>query len=80
MIERAARKRKALIIQLQGRICAVPLTHVIETMRPLPIQQLAGVPSFIKGVAIVRGIATPVVDLSAVLGVPDGRFINTCAT
>ena len=61
---------KALIVGLESRICAVPLSHVIETMRPLPIEPLAGVPSFVRGVAIIRGIPTPVVDLGAVLGTP----------
>ena len=78
MIERAA-GRKALIVGLQGRICAVPLKHVIETMRPLPIEPLSGVPSFVRGVAIIRGIPTPVVDLGAVLGTPNElaeRFVT----
>src|SRR5713226_1975385 len=78
MIERAA-GRKALIVGLQGRICAVPLKHVIETMRPLPIEPLSGVPSFVRGVAIIRGTPTHVVDLGAVLGTPNElaeRFVT----
>ncbi len=78
MIERAA-GRKALIVGLQGRICAVPLKHVIETMRPLPVEPLSGVPSFVRGVSIIRGIPTPVVDLGAVLGTPNElaeRFVT----
>lgn len=62
--------RKALILGVQRRMCAVPLAHVIETMRPLPTEAISGVPSFVLGVAIVRGIPTPVVDLGAVLGAP----------
>jgi purine-binding chemotaxis protein CheW len=46
------------------------LPYVIETLRPLPIEPLAGVPSFVRGVAIIRGIPTPVVDLGSVLGTP----------
>jgi len=78
MIERAA-GRKALIVGRQGRICAVPLKHVIETMRPLPVEPLSGVPSFVRGVSIIRGIPTPVVDLGAVLGTPNElaeRFVT----
>ena len=60
--------RKSLIIGVQTRMCAVPLSHVIETMRPLPTEAVSGSPSFVLGVAIVRGIPTPVVDLGAVLG------------
>lgn len=62
--------RKALILGVQRRMCAVPLAHVVETMRPLPTEAISGVPSFVLGVAIVRGIPTPVVDLGAVLGAP----------
>src|SRR5882724_703813 len=68
MAERIAVKRKALIVEIESRVCALPLAHVIETMRPLPIESLADVPSFVRGVAIIRGIPTPVVDLGAMLG------------
>jgi len=68
MAERIAVKRKALIVEIESRVCALPLAHVIETMRPLPIESLADVPSFVSGVAIIRGIPTPVVDLGAMLG------------
>jgi purine-binding chemotaxis protein CheW len=47
--------------------CAVPLEHVTETMRPLAISPMAGVPSFIQGLALVRGIPTPVVNVAALL-------------
>ena len=66
----AAGIRKALIVRLRGCVCAVPLTHVIETMRPLPVEPISGVPSFVRGISIIRGIPTPVVDLGAILGTP----------
>jgi purine-binding chemotaxis protein CheW len=56
----------------------LPLLHVIETMRPLPVEPVRGVPSFVKGVSAIRGIPTPVVSLGAVLGTADAtteRFI-----
>ena len=72
--------RKALILGVQTRVCAVPLSHVIETMRPLPTEAISGTPSFVLGVAVVRGIPTPVVDLGAVLGASSGhkggRFVT----
>ena len=80
--ERAAVTKKALIVGLQGRVCAVPLAYVIETMRPLPIEPLPGVPSFVQGVAIIRGIPTPVISLGAVLGTSDEvaeRFVTVRA-
>jgi purine-binding chemotaxis protein CheW len=59
--------------------CALPLGQVIETLRPLPVEPLAGlcshgessaaaVPRFVLGVAIIRGSATPVLDAGQLLG------------
>ncbi len=70
MIERAPGIRKALIVGLKSCVCALPLAQVIETMRPLPVEPISGVPSFVQGISIIRGIPTPVVDLRAVLGTP----------
>lgn len=70
MIERAPGIRKALIVGLKSCVCALPLAQVIETMRPLPVEPISGVPSFVQGISIIRGIPTPVVDLGAVLGTP----------
>jgi purine-binding chemotaxis protein CheW len=42
-------------------------------MRPLPVEPIPGVPSFVQGVSVIRGIPTPVVDLGAVLGSPRER-------
>ena len=81
--ERVGGPAKALIVAVENRVCAVPLQHVIETMRPLPIEIIADVPSFVLGVAIIRGIPTPVVDLGAVLGLsshsPTERFVTVRA-
>jgi purine-binding chemotaxis protein CheW len=49
-------------------LCAVPLGHVIETMRPLTIEPLPNVPSFVLGIAIIRGDVVPVVDAALLLG------------
>lgn len=71
---RRARGRVAsLVCQVATRICALPLGAVIETMRPLPIEPLAGAPDFIAGMAIVRGEPVPVVDAARLLGAGAGR-------
>lgn len=79
----SAAREKALIVEVEERVCAVPLANVIETMRPLPIEAISGAPSFVRGVAIIRGIPTPVVDLGAILGMPKessaGRFVTVRA-
>jgi purine-binding chemotaxis protein CheW len=71
--------RPALFVGVSNSVCALPLTHVIETMRPLPIETIAGAPPYVCGASIVRGVATPVVDLGLVLGIPEAaarRFVT----
>jgi len=51
----------------------VPIRYIVETMRPLAIQALASCPTAIRGLAIIRGLPTPVVDVANLLGLnPDG--------
>ena len=72
------RPRPLLLTRVGPHLCAVPIEHVIETMRPLPIEGLANAPSFVLGVAIVRGCPVPVVDTGALLGTPrasSSRFV-----
>jgi purine-binding chemotaxis protein CheW len=60
-------------------LCALPLEQVVETMRPLETMPLSNVPSFIKGLALVRGVPTPVVDAASLLnGQPSSptRFVS----
>jgi purine-binding chemotaxis protein CheW len=59
---------KTLVVRAQAYLCALPLHVVIETMRPLPIEPLAGVPPYVSGMSIVRGEPTPVIDLALLLG------------
>jgi purine-binding chemotaxis protein CheW len=74
---------RVLVVEVKERFCALPLGQVIETMRPLPVETLAGLPPFVTGVATIRGIPTPVVDLGAILGVSDDstgqRFVTVRA-
>jgi purine-binding chemotaxis protein CheW len=79
MTDAFSRKNRTLVVGLKGRLCAVPLTHVTEIMRPLSVEPISDVPSFVKGISIIRGIPTPVVDLGALLGMPNGvagRFVT----
>jgi purine-binding chemotaxis protein CheW len=59
---------KTLVVRAQAYLCALPLGLVVETMRPLPVEPLAGVPPFVRGMSIVRGEPTPVIDLAMLLG------------
>ncbi len=68
-----------LIVAAGARYCAFPLECVDETMRPLAIEPVAGTPDFVRGVAVIRGAAIPVVDLQALLGTASrsfGRFVT----
>jgi purine-binding chemotaxis protein CheW len=58
---------QSLVCRVGELLCALPLTHVGETMRALPAEPLAGVPAFVRGLAIVRGRPTPVIDAGSLL-------------
>jgi purine-binding chemotaxis protein CheW len=64
--QRPARPQ-ALLVRGGDRLCAIPLDHVVETMRPLPTASLDGAPPFVLGVSVVRGEPVPVVDLARAL-------------
>jgi chemotaxis signal transduction protein len=38
-----------------GRFSGLPLEHVVEVMRPLPLEQVAEAREFVRGMSIVRG-------------------------
>lgn len=40
---------------------------MVETLRPLAIEPVAGAPAFVRGLSVIRGAPTPVVDLGALL-------------
>ncbi len=70
-----------LVVMVGARACAFPLQHVAETMRPIPIEPIAGAPGFVCGVSVIRGLPMPVVDLKALLENSDnspsyGRFVT----
>jgi purine-binding chemotaxis protein CheW len=57
-----------LVCRVRRYFCALPLAHVVETMRPLPIEPLTTALELVTGVAIIRGAPVPVVDLGSLLG------------
>lgn len=60
----------ALFCRARARLCALPLNDVVETMRPLPVTGVPGVPPFVRGVSVIRGAPVPVVDVGGLLGDP----------
>jgi len=73
-----ADRQPALLVRAADRLCAVPIAHVIEVMRPLPVERMSGAPSFVQGLAIIRGTPMPVVDLGVLTGgrPASGRFVT----
>jgi purine-binding chemotaxis protein CheW len=47
------------------------LCDVVETLRPLTLSPLAGLPPFVRGLSIVRGAAIPVIDACRLLAQPE---------
>jgi len=56
-----------LVVVAQGKRYALPLDHVLETMRPLPVEPVANAAPYVLGVSVIRGMPVPVVDLGALL-------------
>jgi purine-binding chemotaxis protein CheW len=67
-VVRAGDERRFLLCRIGPVIGALALEHVRETLRPLPIAPLAGVPEFVLGCSILRGQAVPVVDACRLVG------------
>jgi purine-binding chemotaxis protein CheW len=66
--EAGANRAMWLICRVSTRVCALPLDAVVETMRPLVVEPVAGAPGFVSGLSIVRGEPIPVVDAARLLG------------
>jgi purine-binding chemotaxis protein CheW len=68
-----------LVVDAGSRLCAIPIADVVETMRPLEVESVPGMPRFLMGIAIIRGSPIPVVALGELLGTrqdkPIGRYV-----
>jgi purine-binding chemotaxis protein CheW len=60
-------ERAVLVVRAGSWTCALPLECVLETMRMLPRQDLAGAPSYVLGASLIRGVAVPVMSLAGLL-------------
>ena len=68
----------SLLCRVGTLLCAFPLEHVAETMRPMPVEVVPGAPEYVAGMSIVRGEALPVVALARLFGGEDdaaGRLV-----
>lgn len=62
-----------LLVRTLKWYCAFPVEAVRETCRPLPFQAVQGVPPFVRGVSVIRGVSTPVLHLGMMLSGEDYR-------
>lgn len=70
-----------LLVRAGAQLCALPLEQVDETMRPQPVRAVSGVPHFVRGVAVLRGLPVPVIDAASAIGQPEStsrgsRFVT----
>src|SRR6266700_1255541 len=56
-----------LLCRTGPHMYAVPLEHVIECMRVLPIDAIRAAPQYVRGLSIIRGSPVPVVDPGVLL-------------
>jgi purine-binding chemotaxis protein CheW len=63
-----ARRASWLLCRAGTLLCAIPLEHVIEILRVLPIEAVAGAPRYVRGLCVIRGAAVPVVDTGLLIG------------
>jgi purine-binding chemotaxis protein CheW len=57
-----------LVLRCGALLAALPITQVVEVFRPLALEPLGEAPDFVRGVALVRGSPTAVLDLRRLLG------------
>ena len=70
---------RVLLVRAGSVLCALPFAHVVETMRPLPVDAIGSSPAWVRGLALVRGEPTLVVDLALLLGAGESsprRFVS----
>lgn len=58
---------RVLLIRCGDSACALPLHGLGEVMRPLPLELAPRAPAFVLGVAVVRGVSVPVVNLTSLV-------------
>ena len=71
---------RLLLCRVGSKVCGLPLAQVLETLRPLPVEPLAELPRFVRGLSLIRGRPTPVVDARTLLGSDDRRAAGRYVT
>lgn len=58
----------SLVCRAGPVMCAFPVTHVIETMRPLPVEPVPDDHAYVRGRSIIRGGPVTVLDIARMFG------------
>ncbi|HTV87439.1 MAG TPA: chemotaxis protein CheW [Stellaceae bacterium] len=62
-----------LLCRIADLHCAIPGARVSEVMRAPAIEPLAGMPAFVLGLSIIRGMPVPVIDAHSLLNAAASR-------
>src|ERR1700726_254760 len=57
-----------LLCRAGTQLCALPLEHVVEIMRGLPAEPVAGAAPYVRGLSVIRGAPVPVIDAGLLVG------------
>ncbi|BCJ92245.1 chemotaxis protein CheW [Terrihabitans soli] len=57
-----------LVYRAGGQLHALPISCIVEIMRPQPIVPVEGAPDYILGLSIIRGQPVPIVDVGRLIG------------
>jgi len=63
-----SRASAQLLCRFAHQLLALPIEYVIEIMRPLAVEPIAGAPAYVRGVCVIRGTPVPVVDVGLLTG------------
>jgi purine-binding chemotaxis protein CheW len=66
--EGEARRPLWFLFRAGPSLCGVPLEHVAEVIRALPIEVVCGAPPYVRGLCIIRDMAIPVIDIGLLIG------------
>lgn len=63
-----------LLCKAGSHCLALPMVNVIETMRVLAVETIAGAPPLVRGLSVIRGAAVPVIDTARLFGDEAARY------
>jgi purine-binding chemotaxis protein CheW len=66
-VDSSIRRIAQLTCRVDRHLHAIPIEHVIEIMRVLPIETIAAAPDYVRGLCIIRGVPVPVVDVGVLI-------------